>query len=163
MRVKTNSLIKGLLACLLLLSCVSVHHAADDTRFTLKDGVIDDSELGLQWAPAPDRAMNHYQAEEYARNLSLAGGGWRLPTRVELKSIYNKYQIYGADPKFHLTNMFGCGGDPKLNLSYMWVWTSELDGPSYAWAFFFTIGREFSFLRNYTFSSFRVLAVRSRR
>ena len=52
MRVKTSSLINGILACLLLLSFVSVLHAADDTRFTLKDGVIDDSGLGLQWVPA---------------------------------------------------------------------------------------------------------------
>ncbi len=109
MRVKTSSLIKGLLACLLLLSFVSVLHAADDTRFTLKDGVIDDSELGLQWAPAPDQAMNHYQAEEYARNLSLAGGGWRLPTRAELKSLYDKSRPGGADPKFNLSRTSGYG------------------------------------------------------
>ena len=149
MRVKTSSLMKGLLACLLLLSFVTVLYAADNTRFTLKDGVIDDAELGLQWAPAPDQAMNHYQAEEYARNLTLAGGGWRLPTREEVKSLYDKSQSGGAYPMF--------------NLSGMWVWTSALDGPSYAWAFFFTIGREFSFLRDYSYSSFRVLAVRSRR
>ena len=50
---------------------MSVLNAADDTGFTLKERVIYDSELGLQWAPAPDREMNYYQAEEYVRNLSL--------------------------------------------------------------------------------------------
>ena len=106
MRVKTRSLIKGIWACLLLLSFVSVLHAADDTRFTLEDGVIYDSELGLQWAPAPDnQPMNHYyQAEEYARNLSLAGGGWRLPTMAELKSLYDKSKPGGADPMFHVSD-----------------------------------------------------------
>ncbi|TAN44280.1 MAG: hypothetical protein EPN22_07280 [Nitrospirae bacterium] len=44
-------------------------------RFSLEGGVIEDFKLGLQWAPAPDRSMNHYEAEKYAQNLSLAGGG----------------------------------------------------------------------------------------
>ncbi len=143
MSVKTSRLIKGLLACLLLLSCLSVPH----TRFTLKDGVIYDSELGLQWAPAPDRTMNHYQAEEYVRSLSLAGGGWRLPTRDELKSLYDKYKPGGADPMFHV--------------SAFWVWASELDASSVAWYFYFGNGRELSHDCSYPY--FRVLAVRSRR
>jgi hypothetical protein len=33
--------------------------------------------------------MSHLKAEKYARNLSLAGGRWRLPTRDELKSLYD--------------------------------------------------------------------------
>jgi len=121
MRVRTSSSIKELLACLFLLSFVSFLHAAEDRRFTLKDGVIDDSKLGLQWGPAPDRRMNQYQAEEYARNLSLAGGGWRLPTRAELNSLY--------DPSLP------DGTDPVLSIKGNWVWTSELDveNPSRAW------------------------------
>ena len=63
---------------------------------------------GIQWAPASDRAMNHYQAEEYARNLSLAGGGWRLPTRAELKSLYDKSKPGGVDAKFHVGD-YGTG------------------------------------------------------
>ncbi|MCL5023948.1 MAG: DUF1566 domain-containing protein [Nitrospirae bacterium] len=129
MGVKTSNLITGLLACLLLLSYASVIHAGDDTRFTLKDGVIDDSEYGLQWVPAPDWAMNHYQAEKYVRSLSLAGGGWRLPTRAELRSLYDPSKPGLIDPKFKV------GG--KL------VWTSELDAdPTFAWYFNFYSGGE---------------------
>ena len=149
MRVKTSSVIKGLLACLLLLSFVSILDAADDTRFTLKDGVIYDSALRLQWAPAPDRAMNHYQAEEYSRNLSLAGGGWRLPTMEELSSLYDESQPGGADPKFHVSGF--------------WVWTSELKDPSGAWDFNFGVGGEFRLDRADPSDYLRVLAVRSRR
>jgi hypothetical protein len=140
-------LIKGILACLLLLTFVFVLHAADDTRFTLKDGIIEDSELGLQWVPATDRTMNHYDAEGYVQALSLAGGGWRLPTRAELKSLYDKYKPGGVDRKF---NVSGC-----------WVWASELDGSSSAWYFYFGNGRELSHECHYPY--FRVLAVRSRR
>jgi len=151
MRVKTISLIKGLLACLLLLSFVRVLHAADDTRFTLKDGVINDSDLGLQWAPAPDRAMNHPEAEKYALNLSLADGGWRLPTRAELRSLYDASKPGGADPKF--------------NVGEYWVWTSELDGQSGAWDCDFLVDRGGRCRRDdsYANGTVRVLAVRSRR
>ena len=83
---------------------------------SLKDGVIDDSKLRLQWAPAPDLPMSYHNAEEYARHLSLAGGEWRLPTRAELKSLYDESKPGSVDPKF--------------NVSKNWVWTSDVDGPS---------------------------------
>ena len=81
-------------------------------RFSLEDGVIYDSKLGLEWAPSNGKALNHYQAESYARDLSLAGGGWRLPTRAELKSLYDTTKPGNVDPVF--------------NVGDKWVWTSEL-------------------------------------
>ena len=151
MSAKTSSLMKGLWACLLLLSFVSVLHAADDTRFTLKDGVIDDSKLGLQWVPAPDRAMNYDEALEYAGNLSLAGVGWRLPTIAELKSLYDKSKPGGADPKFAVSGK--------------WVWSSEQEGPwwKHRLLFNFSAGNEGVSEPGSSDGSERVLAVRSRR
>ena len=105
MRINMRSLIKSLLACLLLLSFVSCIYVADDTRFSLKDGVIDDSKLRLQWAPAPDLPMSYHNAEEYARHLSLAGGEWRLPTRAELKSLYDESKPGSVDPKFNVSKI----------------------------------------------------------
>ncbi len=150
MRVKTSSLVTGFLACLLLLSHVSVINAGDDTRFNIKDGVIDDSKYGLQWAPAPDLAMNHYEAEKYVRSLSVAGGGWRLPTRAELRSIYDPSKPGLVDPKFKV------GG---------WLaWSSEVDSdPSFAWYFNFNSGGEYKYARDPACNEyFYVLAVRSR-
>jgi hypothetical protein len=117
-------------------------------RFTLSnDGVIMDSQLGLQWAPAPVQPMNWFQAQNYAQNLSLGGGGWRMPTRSELKSIYNKSMKGGADPVFHINDN--------------WVWTSETVGDS-AWGFYFDDGHEgASPLDGSFFPNLRVLAVRS--
>ncbi len=150
MRVKMSSLITGFFACLLLLSHASVSHAQDDTRFTIKDGIIDDSKNGLQWVPAPDLAMNHYQAEKYVRSLSIAGGGWRLPTRAELRSIYDPSEPGLVYPKFKV------GG---------WlVWSSEVDNadPSFAWYFNFSSGGEYKYARDPACNEyFYTLAVRS--
>ncbi|PJC74135.1 MAG: hypothetical protein CO012_07105 [Syntrophobacterales bacterium CG_4_8_14_3_um_filter_49_14] len=96
-------------------------------RFTTaKDGLIVDSKLGLQWAPSKYQAMNWFQADSWARSLNLGGGGWRLPTRAELKSLYDTSFEAHADPAFHIDGN--------------WVWTSELDGPSDAWYFNFYTG-----------------------
>jgi hypothetical protein len=149
MNAMTRSVFKGLLAILLLLSFVSVLYAAEGKRFSLKDGVIHDAKFGLQWAPAPNRPMNHYQAEEYARNLRLAGGGWRLPTVLELNSLYDKSTPGGADPMF--------------NVSDYLVWTSYLDGASSAGFIFFNNGSDGLAARDTLLDYIRVLAVRSRR
>jgi hypothetical protein len=116
-------------------------------RFTLSnDGIITDSQLGLQWTPAPDQPMDWFQANKYAQKLSLGGGGWRLPTRSELKSIYNILMKGGADPVFQINEN--------------WVWTSETQGDS-VWFCSFIYGREGTTFRNYFGSYGRVLAVRS--
>jgi hypothetical protein len=116
-------------------------------RFTLSnDGIITDSQTGLQWAPATDQSMNWSQATNYAQNLSLGGGGWRLPTRLELKSIYNKATQPSVDPAFHINDK--------------WVWTSETQGES-AWPFGFGGGGESAGPRDGSIASCRVLAVRS--
>jgi hypothetical protein len=119
-------------------------------RFILSnDGIIMDSQLGLQWVPAPDQPMNWFQAQNYAQSLSLGGGGWRLPTRSELKSIYNKSMKGGADPAFHINDN--------------WVWTSETQGDS-AWNFDFGSDDENTAPRGPSYNSgsrVRVLVVRS--
>ncbi|MHB8137955.1 MAG: Lcl domain-containing protein [Smithellaceae bacterium] len=117
-------------------------------RFSLEDGVIYDSQLGLEWVPSSGPAVNHYQAEEYVRGLSLAGGGWRLPTRAELKSLYDTTKPGNVDPVFKVGNM--------------WVWTSELynEIPSSRAAVFFKFdnGGEYA---NTRVIIHNVLAVRS--
>lgn len=119
-------------------------------RFRMLGGVIEDFDLGLQWVPANGQSMNHYQAEEYAKNLNLAGDGWRLPTIAELQSLKDN-----LDPVFNVKDGY-FGGH--------WVWSSELNGSSKAWLFVFNLGvKEGGFSREYSDDSGRVLAVRPRR
>jgi Protein of unknown function (DUF1566)/Carboxypeptidase regulatory-like domain len=70
---------------------------------TSPDGQIYDYLLDLDWTPAPDRQMTWYEAESYARNLQIGGTrGWRLPTKVELASLYDRSHAGGADPAFNV-------------------------------------------------------------
>ncbi|HPH42098.1 MAG TPA: DUF1566 domain-containing protein [Syntrophorhabdaceae bacterium] len=117
-------------------------------RFTLlKNGIINDSQLGAQWLPASDKPMDWFQANRYVENICLNGGGWRLPTRSELKSIYDVSMKGGADPFFRINEN--------------WVWTSETQGDS-AWFCSFVYGREGTIFQKYIGSYGRVLAIRNK-
>ncbi len=51
-------------------------------------GVVADLVTGLQWqATVTSDALSWSGAQAYCQSLSLAGGGWRLPSRIELLSI----------------------------------------------------------------------------
>lgn len=78
------------------------------------DDIVFDSRTGLEWAISSKEFMNWYKAKEYIEGLSLAGGGWRLPTKSELVSLYETGEI-------------GCGCGEILNLTKgsTDVWSSE--------------------------------------
>ncbi|MHB8109469.1 MAG: tetratricopeptide repeat protein [Syntrophorhabdaceae bacterium] len=121
-------------------------------RFSLEDGVIHDSKLGLEWVPSNGKGLNHYQAEGYVRDLSLDGGGWRLPTRVELKSLYDITKPGNVDPVF--------------NVGDKWVWASELYNeipsvPAAVGFYFYDGGGKAGDRANKNRHDRRVLAVRS--
>jgi hypothetical protein len=71
----------------------------NEPSYTVKDGVVRDGVTGLEWQeqldPQPCNgapACRFYDAHLYCRTLALGGGGWRLPSLVELVSILD----YGA-------------------------------------------------------------------
>lgn len=114
------------------------------------NGVVTDPRTGLGWVPAPDKAVNWYQAKQYVESLTLAGGGWRLPTRSELRELYN-------------TGLTGCGWDALLGEGYV-VWSSELKSEFSAWTFDFSYSRRGSeYANSLNFSNYNehVIAVRS--
>jgi hypothetical protein len=128
-----------------------VDSKAGPVRFTkAKDGVITDSLTNLQWYVGPDQDTTWLQAKAWLESLTVAGGGWRLPTVADLKTLYQR----GAS----LQNI-----DPILQTSGFYVWSVQIDASS-AWLVNFALSgvREYwdsldgSFLR-------RAFAVRSRR
>ena len=52
------------------------------------NGVVVDMRTGLEWIAGPDVDTSYYQAAEWVRGLTVAGGGWRMPTPAELRTLY---------------------------------------------------------------------------
>ena len=52
------------------------------------NGVVIDEKNGLAWFAGPDVDTSYYQAAKWVQELSVAGGGWRMPTAKELNTLY---------------------------------------------------------------------------
>ncbi len=52
------------------------------------NGVVMDTRTGLEWVAGPDMDTSYYRAVEWVRNLTIAGGRWRMPTSEELRTLY---------------------------------------------------------------------------
>lgn len=122
--------------------------ATGATRFTVSaDGVIADFTTGLEWVIGPDQDTSYAQAEQWVAGFGGAGGGWRLPTREELKGLYQ--------PGTGERNMA-----PAFKTTGWLLWAEPRDASS-AWAFNFKNGSEYWYYRDSSESN-RVFAVRSR-
>lgn len=114
--------------------------------------IISDPEAGLQWVPAPDADMTWFHADDYVKHLRVAGGGWRLPTVAELKSLNDR--------------IWALGGNDALGVKDKFVWSTEIDtskAPSGAWAFGFDFGLVGTGSRRLTSGDAYVLAVRTQK
>jgi hypothetical protein len=119
-------------------------------RFTKgAHGVITDSVTGLEWYVGPNRDNTWHQAKAWTESLVVAGGGWRLPTILELKGLYQK----GASAN----NM-----DPIFQANGAWVWSGQLHDASSAWGFAFYSGQEGWHGLDYAYGRL-ALAVRSKK
>jgi len=91
-------------------------------------GVILDTQTGLEWLVGPDEETDYATAESWVKNLTVAGGGWQMPTREQLKELYQKGKgDRNTDTVFKTTGWL--------------VWTEPKDASS-AWLFHFLFGSE---------------------
>jgi hypothetical protein len=70
-------------------------HEAKETKrdgnFVAYDnGVVYDTRTGFEWYAGPDKNTNWKKAKSWVKNLDAAGGGWRMPTCNELKTLFRK-------------------------------------------------------------------------
>ncbi len=70
-------------------------HEAKETKrdgnFVAYDnGVVYDTRTGLEWFAGPDKNTNWKKAKSWVENLDAAGGGWRMPTCDELRTLFRK-------------------------------------------------------------------------
>jgi hypothetical protein len=134
------------------LSNVETTKASGKDRWFVDDnnGIVYDKETCLEWYVGPDRDTTWYKAKSWVQNLTVGGGGWRMPTREELKTLYNK----GAGKR----NM-----TPLLKTTGWWVWSAETKDSSSAWGFYFIHGSEYWYSRDSSYYGERAFAVRSRK
>ena len=92
----------------------------DSTYIAYASGVVEDTATGLEWIAGLDADTNWNDAQNWVQRLTVDGGGWRMPTRDELQTLYKK----GAG-KNNMT--------PLLKISGFSVWSGEKKDSSTAW------------------------------
>jgi len=121
-----------------------------DGRFIAYDnGIVKDTRTRMEWLAGPDKPTNWYDAKGWIASIGVAGGGWRMPTRNELKMLYQE----GVGTR----NM-----TPLLKTTGWWVWSGEskADEPQMVWYFYFYTGIENWSLRAAPIDYSRGFAVR---
>lgn len=94
-------------------------------RFTKdSNGVITDHLTGLDWYVNPNPDQKFREAKAWVEGLTVAGGGWRLPTMAELKAIYQK-----DASAYHM--------DPLFQVKGAWAWSGELRNDWSVWGLAF--------------------------
>ena len=64
--------------------------AKDDQYVSYENGIVYDKKANIEWLAGPDKDVTWDGAKAWAESLSVGGGGWRMPTEDELKSLYKK-------------------------------------------------------------------------
>lgn len=122
-------LIRGVLIVFLLL--VGVNQGLASNYTDNGNDTVTDQKTGLVWQLSELNVTRTWQeALVYCNELSLAGGGWRLPNIKELSSIVDDTRTdLLIDPVFIGTYASG-----------YWSSTTEASYPSYAWFVGFDTG-----------------------
>jgi hypothetical protein len=94
------------------------------------DRIITDRDTRLEWHVGPDLDITWKEAKKWAAKLSVWGGGWRLPTRQELRQLYQ--------PGLGTRNL-----DPCFDLTGWWIWSGEIEDASSAYFFHFEAGEAY--------------------
>lgn len=101
--------------------------AKDDHYVSYENGIVYDEKTNLEWVAGPDKHTNWDEAKAWIESLSIEGGGWRWPTKEELKSLYKK----GVGER----NM-----NPLFKTTGWHVWSDQTEGSEAAWYFNFYDG-----------------------
>jgi len=121
---------------------------SDHDRFTKSHaGVVKDARTGFEWIVGPDESTSWYMAKSWVQKLAVNGGGWRMPTKTELKTLYQK-----GTGKRNINPFFKTTG--------WWIWSAGDRNSSTAWGFSFKYGYA-DWLSKTKFVNSRAFAVRS--
>ena len=131
-------------------------------RFPVSNNIITDTKTGLQWWSATDKEMTWAQATDYAKNLTIGGGGWRLPTLEELENIYKLKADGGTEASFNVIDKSVWASDKED--SSRWSKNNTDVAPSeWTWAFSFMWGGNYPCNYNDSKKINHVLTVRNKK
>ncbi len=122
--------------------------ARDDNMVAYASSVVFDKKTSLEWVAGPDEETKWGAAKAWVQGLKVDGGGWRMPTKQELKTLYEK----GKGTR----NM-----TPLLKNTGWLVWYGEKRFSAATLDFFYRAGPQIWGDRGYN-SGRRAFAVRSR-
>jgi len=120
----------------------------DGPYIAYDNGIVEDTQSGLEWITGASTDTNWKEAISWVESLDIGGGGWRMPTCAELRSLYQK----GVGRR----NM-----SPLFKTDAWNVWSGETPDQSSAFLFYFGLGTEKRSNRYSNLSG--AFAVRSRR
>jgi len=63
----------------------------DGTFVKYTNGMIYDEKTNLEWYAGSDRNITWNEAKRWTESLNVDGGGWRMPTKKELKTLYKRW------------------------------------------------------------------------
>jgi hypothetical protein len=138
--------------------------AKNQTRFSVTScNSIKDTQTGLEWFVGPDRNMTWYEAQQWTVGLENCGGGWRIPTIEEIRTLYNPtlkagvgYYTGGRYFPAHIDPVFNAIGGGS------WVWANEKIGDD-AQSLNLNQGKAVTYSAMNTLYSTRAFAVRNMR
>jgi hypothetical protein len=72
-----------------------------------ENGIVYDTQTGLEWVQGPDRAMGGFAAQKWAQQLELDGGGWEISKLSELQSLFNdETEVLASLPFLERTGIY---------------------------------------------------------
>ena len=126
----------------------SNENGRDGVYVAYDNGIVRDTNTGLEWFAGPDKDMNFKQAKSWVSSLIVNGGRWRMPTKDELKGLYKK----GTGVR-NMTSL--------LKTTGWWIWAGHTESWFSGGGFYFADGPRPWITRLFS-SNRRAFAVRSR-
>jgi hypothetical protein len=135
----------------------------NQARFSVSScNSIRDSQTGLEWYVGQDRNITWYEAQQWTVGLDKCGGGWRMPSIEEIRTLYNPALKAGTG--FYLDGKyFPAHLDPAFNAigGGSWIWSTEKVGGDSARSFNLNQGKAVVYAAMNTYYSTRAFAVRN--
>jgi hypothetical protein len=129
--------------------------ARDGHYIKYKNGIVYDSKTGLEWVASPKGNLMNDSAKRWVSELTIDGGGWRMPSEDGLKSLYQKGK--GTRNMSRLIEVKGSHFFSRDSKSWHW---KGFDFQSFRP---FGFRNDSSYDRNHSPLAFSALAVRSRK